>query len=91
MSKSIYARRSIWTSLALTLFFFNLNIAQDEGRWIRTKAIEDKSLWVHKIISILNRLYVFNCLINVLPVPAFKFGPSLNYIKQGAKELVTIK
>ena len=79
------------TSLTLTLFLLNLDIAQDEGRRVGTEVIKGKSPWVHKIVPILNRPCLFNCLLNTLPVPAFKFGLSLNCAKQRAKGLVMIK
>ena len=52
--KQVYTRESILTNLALTLFFLNINIAQDKGRRLWTKAIEGESLWVHKIVPVLN-------------------------------------
>ena len=50
----MHTRESILTNFTLTLFFLNINIAQDEGGRLWIKAIEGKSPWVHKIVLVLN-------------------------------------
>ena len=78
----MYIRESILTNLPLTFFYLNINIAQDEGGRLGTKAIEGESPWVHKIVPVLNWLCVFDRLLHTLPVPALKLGPSFNCAKQ---------
>ena len=77
-------------NLTLTLFSFNFKTAQDEGRRLRPEAVEGKSPWVYKIIPVLNRLRLFDCLLHALLIPALKFGPSLNCTKQEVKESVVV-
>ena len=40
-------KKFLLLSLTFTLFLLNVKVAQDEGRWFRTKAIEGKSPRVH--------------------------------------------
>ena len=77
-------------NLTLTLFSFNFKIAQDEGRRLWPKEVESKSLWVYKIVPVLNRLRVFDCFLHTPLIPALKFGLSLNCIKQKVKESVAV-
>ena len=71
----------------LTLFFFNIQVSYDKSKWFRTKAIEGKSLWIHQIVKVLDRLCVLDCVLNTSLVPTFELGSSLNYTRQRAKEL----
>ena len=40
LTKKKKGRREGMTSLTLTLFLFDVNVVQDEGRWLWTKAVE---------------------------------------------------
>ena len=80
-----YAKRSTWMNLTLTLFLLNSKISQDEGGRFWIEAIKSKSTRVHKVIPILDRPSIFNCLLNPLLVLAFKLWLSFNYTKQVSK------
>ena len=86
---SVYQKISIEEPNTLS-FFLQFQDCADEGRRLRLKAIEGKSPWIHKIIPVLNRSLVFDCLVHALLIPALKFGPSLNCAKQEVKELVVV-
>ena len=77
-------------NLTLTLFSFNFKIVQDEGRRLRPGAIKSESPWVYKIVPVLNRLRLFDCLLHALLIPALKFGLSLNCTKQEVKKSVVV-
>ena len=64
--------------LRLTLFPFNTKSPQDEGKGLRTKAVEGKSPWIYKVVPILNRARVLNSLLHPLSVPALQLRPCLN-------------
>ena len=81
-------RKQVLTNSTLTLFSFNFEVAQDEGKRLRPEAIKGKSAWVHKIVLALNILCVLNCLLHTLLIPTLKFGPSFNCTKQEVKESV---
>ena len=86
----MYIRKLVLTNLTLIIFSFNFKIAQDEGKRLRPRAIKSESPWVYKIVPVLNRLRLFDCLLHVLLIPTLKFGPSLNCTKQEVKESVVV-
>ena len=81
-------RKQVLTNSTLTLFSFNFEVAQDEGRRVQLEAIQGESTWVHKIVPALNILCVLDCLLHTLVIPTLKFRPSLNCAKQEVKESV---
>ena len=81
-------RKQVPMNSTLTLFSFNFEVAQDEGRRLRPKAIKGESVWVHKIVPALNILRVLDCLLHTLPIPTLKFRTSLKCTKQEVKESV---
>ena len=72
----------VLTRLRLTLFPFNTKSPQDEGRGLRTKAVEGKSPWIHKVVPVLKRARVLNSLPHPLSVSALQLRPCLNCSRQ---------
>ena len=68
----------VLTRLRLILFPFNTKSPQDEGRGLRTKTVEGKSPWIHKVVPVLKRARVLNSLPHPLSVPALQLRPCLN-------------
>ena len=81
-------KRPVLMKSTLTLFSFNLKVAQDKGKRLQSKAIKGESMWVHKIVPSLNSLRVLNCPMHTLFIPTLKFRTFLNCAKQEVKELV---
>ena len=74
----------------LTLFSFDVDAAQDVGRWVKTKFIEGKGPRIYQIVPTFDHQGVFYCLLNACLMLAFKLRPSLHCTKQKEKESVTI-
>ena len=81
-------KRPVLMKSTLTLFSFNLKVAQDKGKRLQSKAIKGESMWVHMIIPALNSLRILNCLLHMLFILTLKFRTSLNCAKQEVKESV---
>ena len=72
----------VLTRLRLTLFPFNTKSPQDEGRGLRTKTVEGKSPWIHKVVPVLNCVRVLNSLPHPFSIPALQVRPCLNCSRQ---------
>ena len=62
----------------LTLFSFDVDAAQDVGRWVKTKFIEGKGPQIYQIVPTFDHQGVFYCLLNTRLMPAFELRLSLN-------------
>ena len=62
----------------LTLFSFDVDAAQDVGRWVKTKFIEGKGPRIYQIVPTFDQQGVFYCLLNTRLMPTFELRLSLN-------------